>query len=1653
VQLLDTATGSFSYTPNAGVTGYDTFTFEATDGQLTVTGTQMVFIVAAVPQWPGQTTRVSVASDGMQGNSSSVEPTLSADGRYVAFASNAPLVTGDTNDVSDVFVHDRATGAIARVSVTSSGAQADGMSSVPAITPDGRYVAFESQSLNLAPGGTFGNTRVFIHDRVTGQTTVVSTGIGGAAPTADSRRAQVSADGRFIAYDSGASNLVAGDVNGARDVFVFDRTIAATILVSTAADGSQANGSSSLSRISADGRYIAFQSDASTLVPGDTNGRTDVFVHDRQTGETWRVSVASDGTEGNGSSSQPSLSADGRYIAFQSNASTLVPGDTNGGTDVFVHDRQTGETRRVSVASDGTEGNGSSIQSSLSADGRYIAFSSGANALVPGDTNGALDVFVYDRQTGGMTRVSVGSAGAEGDGNSQVPTLSADGRFIAFSSVASNLVPGDTNAASDVFVVGGVVAAPPTAEEGTVSTSEDVPVNGTLIASDPSGAALTFTLLSTGTLGTAVLTDPTTGAFTYTPNPDAHGTDTFTFSANNGALDSNVATVTVTITPVNDAPVASDDTLATSEDVPASGTLSATDVDGPALTFSLVSNGSLGTAAITNAGTGAYTYTPNPNAFGTDTFTFRATDGILLSNVATITVTIAAVNDAPVAQDGTLAVTAGASAGGTLVAMDIDGPALTYTLVANGTKGTATITDAATGAYTYTANAGTSGSDTFTFKADDGVLDSNVATVTVTIAPGNRAPEVLTGVVTTQQDAPVSGTFQASDPDGDALTFTITSAAALGSVQLLDAATGSFRYTPNAGLTGYDTFAFEVTDDQVTVSGTQMVFIVAAAPQWPGGTTRVSVASDGAEGNSQSLQPTLSADGRFVAFSSDASNLVSGDTNGTSDVFVHDRQTGETTLVSVTSDGTQANGSSFQPALSADGRYVAFSSDASNWAPACCLRSVFVHDRHTGETELVSVSGDGIRQNGDQPALSADGRYVAFSSGSALVAGDTNGTSDVFVYDRQTGKTTRVSVGSDGIEANSSSVQPALSADGRYVAFKSWASNLVVGDTNGITDVFVHDRQTGATTRVSVASDGTQGILNYMKEVDRFRERPVAISADGRFVAFYSLADNLVSGDTNLAADVFVHDRRTGETTRVSVASDGTQANDETAGPAISADGRYVAFSTWATTLVAGDTNDWDDVFVHDRQTGQTRRVTVASDGTQGDGYSLFPGLSADGRHVAVESLATNLVAGDTNGESDILVVGGVSVSPSESSSPASGGDGTVAVTFVYPGTTWTTTSNAPWITITNQSSTTGDGTASYSVAPNTGAERVGTLTVALQTVTITQQGAPVLVDQEPLVLTGAPSSAVYDTSFTVSTSGGSGTGEVTFAASDACSNTDGGAVITMTSGTGTCTIVATKSGDDHYNDATSAPASVLATKAAQATLTVIDAPATAELGTSFTVGSAGGSGTGAVIFSASGACTNTDGGALITMVASSGTCSITATKAADDNYEQTTSIAASVTATAPVAPAAPSALSASAVSANQIALAWTDNASSEDGFKIERSQTNRNNFVQVATAGPDVTSYTRCRPQPGDEVLLPGPCVCQRHFARLAILQHGGRDDAVSAQRADQPYRHGFVALADQPRVDGQVEQRARLQDRAIDRWCDLHPDRFRCGECDDVQ
>jgi Tol biopolymer transport system component len=366
--------------------------------------------------------------------------------------------------------------------------------------------------------------------------------------------------------------------------------------------------------------------------------------------------------------------------------------------------------------------------------------------------------------------------------------------------------------------------------------------------------------------------------------------------------------------------------------------------------------------------------------------------------------------------------------------------------------------------------------------------------------------------------------------------------------------------------------AFHSISDNLVAGDTNNHYDIFVHDRLADVTERVSVDSSGLQADASSVYPSMSADGRLVAFASYATDLVPGDGNGTWDVFVHDRVTGETRLVSRSSAGVQGNGKSEDAAISADGRFVAFRSFASNLAPdpnGSLVMDVFVHDLPSGETTLASLGhqGEAANQNCDAPAMSADGRFVVFHSGSTnLVAGDTNGLTDIFLRDRLAGTTVRVNLDSAGMQADHYSFHPALSGDGRFVAFQSAAALVSGDDDGGFFDVYVHDVATGETLGI------TTGIPALALSA---ASRP-SLSGDGSRIAFLALEIEPLFEGTSQA---FLHDRASGATVLLSQGI-GRAGDADSALPALSADGRVVGFESLATNLVAGDTNGAADMFV-----------------------------------------------------------------------------------------------------------------------------------------------------------------------------------------------------------------------------------------------------------------------------------------------------------------------------------------------------------------------------------------------------------------------------------------------------------------------------------------
>ncbi len=475
----------------------------------------------------GSSTKLFSAGSGTGANAPVYTPVITNDSRYVAYVSAASnLVAGDSNGTSDVFLYDRATGLTHRVSVDSAGGQADGSSSMPSISDDGNVIAFESKATNLVPGDSNGLRDLFVRNRSAGTTTRVSVDASGAQPNGISYHSTLTRDGSRVAFASQASNLVAGDTNNVVDVFqrlvadptsidrasrnfvgdvqgdgpsdlpsydsddndlafrssstnldwanvvsnneiflanrasqtahVVGRSQAAqTDKVSEGIGGAAATTGDSVSGpqcMSADGRFVVFESASSNLVGGDTNAKRDIFVLDRKTGNLTIVSLDSAGQLANGDSTGPaSISANGRFVAFNSGATNLVAGDTNGQIDVFVRDLQTGQTERVSVGPSQVQANSFSIVPQISSNGRYVCYMSLATNLVSFPVFPSFNAYVWDRVTGTTTLVSKNSSGIPGNAMSDTPSLSGDGSCIVFRSLATNLAADSPANVTNIF--------------------------------------------------------------------------------------------------------------------------------------------------------------------------------------------------------------------------------------------------------------------------------------------------------------------------------------------------------------------------------------------------------------------------------------------------------------------------------------------------------------------------------------------------------------------------------------------------------------------------------------------------------------------------------------------------------------------------------------------------------------------------------------------------------------------------------------------------------------------------------------------------------------------------------------------------------------------------------------------------------------------------------------------------------------------------------------------------------------------------------------------------------------------------------------------------------------------------------------------------
>ncbi len=1169
---------------------------------------------------------------------------ISGDGNRVVFSAGAfpPFIAPVDGDV---WIRDRAALTTTKV---SSATDAFGTACLrPDISGDGSHATwiywfnpagpFAAYICNLdAPG--------FPTEPVSVPTGVLVPGTEVAA-----KFAAVSHDGRFVAFTTSAMlNTTVGDFgNGGDDVYLRDRLLATTVLCSRTPavfEGAGPSGHLTGPSISSDGRYVVFESTAGDLVvaPPLAAG-LNVYRFDRVTGVVDLVSKTADGLcAGNAFSGEygHDVSADGNRVAFSTWATNLRGGAAFGcaavdpSPSIMLKDMTTGVVTMVSAPETAVFGLVRYLPrlnkdvASPANDGRHVLYST-FNDQTPPDANGLMDMYSYNDLTGVTTLESISSDGlSAGTSSSSLAAIPGEEFVFAY---------GDISQSGTAFAwqghVPNLVGVPPVDMNGGINVyarGDDVPCT---IECPPEGVIEPLETASCGVLDGGTNEGCNTAAESFTPIACGVVVCGTAWAANN-----------------------------------------ARDTDWYA--FSLAEPAEVTWTVRGTASMRAFLYTPGPNGcpdrvgHGTTSalgcvdasitsvlpvgthWTWAGTDsfaGVPCDTLYSATLTCVPVGCCTISGSAQLLSAAACAAAGGAYAGD-------------GVGCPPPVNDSCSGALMLTLGQAVTG-NTQIATLDAGipqpcggssvyapgvwyVLQGTGSTVTLSLCAQNSFDsqllvyggpcENLTCIAANDDFCQVGGSSQ------------VTFCALAGRTYRILVTGWSYAIGP---------FSLLATD-----SGT-------ACGCLPASTTRVSLSSTGGQAIGTTTADQVTPDGRFLALYASGASLVPGDTNSRSDIFVRDLVLGTNHRVSVGPGGGQSNGNSEDGAISHDGRFVSFTSEATNLVAGDTNNTwdVFFHDRQAGTTTRILGPG-GVQPNNQAvtTAISGDGACIAFSTiATNLVAGDTNGTNDVFVHDRTSGVLTLESRTAAGAVGNGTSNVPVLSSDGRFIAFASSASNLVAGDTNAQSDVFVRDRVAGTMTRASTTAAGAQATGGASGSP--------SISSDGRYVAFNSSATNLVAGDTNAVSDVFVKDRQTGAIQRVSVTSGGVQGNAASTGPVISGDGTWIAFSTAATNLVAGDTNAQLDVVIKNRLTGAIERVSVGTMGAEGNNQSWVSGRGAifgSGRLVVFNSWASTLIPSDTNNQPDAflrdrgnLVAGGPTIwTQPNSISAVCGGSAALAV-------------------------------------------------------------------------------------------------------------------------------------------------------------------------------------------------------------------------------------------------------------------------------------------------------------------------------------------------------------------------------------------------------
>jgi len=1036
-----------------------------------------------------------------------------------------------------------------------------GTASKPTTSSDGRFVAFDSDAGNLLPGDTRYRTHVMLMDRLLNRVERISESATGEPGDSSGFHPSINGDGTLVAFTSAARNLTLNEQDFADDIFVKNRVSGEIERISNRNADDNA-GRSYQAAMSNSGRYVAFTSTSSFEVGiVDTNGRPDIFVYDQDSERTEIVRPTINGqqVEPNGESGNPTLSADGRYVAFVSNATNLVsPALAEAKFNVYIYDRFSRAIELVSSGSNGLPADKDSQLPSISGDGQLVAYQSDATNLVPGDSNGKRDVFLFDVLTKRTRRISINSDGVQGNQDSQFPAMSQDGKTIVFSSYADNLFSVDFNSTSDIFFANRISGELTVAGGGNWNGTADVP------AVNADGSQVFFQLDGNNFFGeTSIFAD----------RNDYQDLVGYNRTTNQRSVISYFPSSTVSVS-------------------------SSTFV------------GNRGVATITgnvNVGNSFF----GGNSVGFDLGMEARSKGYNLMSTK------------PELGEGFEGL------GNDKVGKDI--------IDANGIAFIESLSNEMGFPPVHVQSIGSKGidrgnpdlettADQLGFarvSPDIGAVESRFGNVQGSVyidrnLNGKRDEgELGFASANVYLDRNKDNLRQSNEP-------TSTSKSDQQNTQFDEAGTFSLRLQA-PGKSRYRV----TTPENWFVSQAPLTRVVDGTIQAAFGT---------------SLEVSMDRSGRYLTFSS-VSPFGIEDNFNQEDVIVFDRETAAIERI------TNSTAGSIEPTISYDGRYIVFASYANTLVSSPSVNGnndvldIFVYDR-TFKSTLQVTRGFGVRDSfglfeatrgfdevkghSRSPSISNDGRFVVFESEATnLVPNDTNGKSDVFLWDRNSDSIRRISEWFDG-EGNDDSFDASISEDGAIITFASKADNLSDFDENGREDVFVYFRAQDELFSPSLIPFYAFPFMSF---------GPV-LSADGTTLAFTSNASGLVRDDVGSDFDIVFYDIPSDSYSRVNIKdANGNRIND--LGDwcrDISDDGKYLLFSSGRNDLVGNDSNFKSDIFVYDRTTESVRLMSRSDEGSVGNEDSILAAISGNGQTVAFSSFSNNLVADDSNRSVDVFI-------------------------------------------------------------------------------------------------------------------------------------------------------------------------------------------------------------------------------------------------------------------------------------------------------------------------------------------------------------------------------------------------------------------------------